>query len=139
MTRHVKRKEVMKESKLELGSVRKKELVENGRQAEKRWRQRHAIGFPCARRGVEVDAVVGWRDLASSMIGDHPKVLFLHLCCRFNKSLPLYSLWILKTENTLKAVKTTAWLVVAGLYHTYFFICLGRLVKKNLLSGNFTV
>jgi len=60
VTRHVKRKEVMKESKLELGSVRKKELVENGRQAEKRWRQRHAIGFPCARRGVEVDAVVGW-------------------------------------------------------------------------------
>jgi len=56
------------------------------------------------RRGVGlVDAVVGWRDLASSMIGDHPK-----------------------------AVKTTAWLVVAGLYHTYFFICLGRHISRDL-------
>ena len=82
-----------------------------------------------------MDAVVGWRDLASSMIGDNPKVLFLHLCCRFNKSLPPYSLSILKTENTSKAVKTTAWLVVAGLYHTYFFICLGRLVKKTYCLG----
>ena len=63
VTKRVKRKAAVKERKLELGSVRKKELVESGRQVEKRrrrWRQRHAIGFPCARRGVEVDAVVGW-------------------------------------------------------------------------------
>ena len=32
VTRHVKRKAVVKERKLELASVRKKELVENGRQ-----------------------------------------------------------------------------------------------------------
>jgi len=57
-----------------------------------------------ARRGVGlVDAVVGWRDLASSLLGDHPK-----------------------------AVKTSIGLLVAGLYHAYFFICLGRHISQDL-------
>jgi len=57
-----------------------------------------------ARRGVGlVDAVVGWRDLASSLLGDNPK-----------------------------AVKTSIGLLVAGLYHAYFFICLGRHISQDL-------
>ena len=36
VTRHVKRKAGVKERKLELGSVRKKDLVESGRQVYKR-------------------------------------------------------------------------------------------------------